>query len=633
MIMKKVFKYICLSLFLASCNKYLDIVPDNVATIESAFTLRSTAEKYLFTCYSWMPQAMNMSTDPAAGYWGGEIWGKDPIITNNAYRHGQDDNGISSPRLNYWAGGNGGIALFRGIRDCNIFLANINKVPDIDSYERNRWIAEVKFLKAYYHFTLMRIYGPIPLIKESLPISAQPEEVQQPRDNMDDCFKYVIDLLDEASEDLPEQVFDIASETGRITKTIVKAVKAKVLITQASPLYNGNADYANFLNYDKTPLMSTQFNAQKWEAARDAIKEAIEMAHSNGASLHQFVQESTLATPLSETTKYKLSIANALTSRWNSETIWANPNYAIPQGEMTPSTWDPAFQPGSFNHISGNYGASMEFSERFYTKNGVPMADDITFDVANKYQIVTTRPQDAINFQSNYEVVKMHLDREHRFYANLAFDGIKWYGQGKYTEIDNWTANFKRGGNLTMLTAAGSRTGYQIKKRIHYQNVINGTSSYSVIWYPSMIIRLADLYLLYAEAINESEGPTDEALEYINLVRKRAGIPTVQESWTNFSIHPNKYKTKEGFREIVHRERELELCFESQLYWDAKRWKTAENMFSRPISAWRYSGSTAQEYYVKEEIFNQKFQKRNYFDPIAENILLYNPKLVQNPGW
>src|SRR5690606_27480064 len=108
--------------------------------------------------------------------------------------------------------------------------------------------------------------------------------------------------------------------------------------------------------------------------------------------------------------------------------------------------------------------------------------DDITYDYEGRNQIVTTRPEDAINFQSNYEVVKMHLDRENRFYANLAFDGIRWYGQGKYTETDNWTANFKRGGNLSMLAQANSITGYQVKKRIHYQNVINGTSSYSTIW-------------------------------------------------------------------------------------------------------------------------------------------------------
>lgn len=631
--MKKVFKYICFSVLLTSCNSFLDIVPDNVATIESAFTLRSTAERYLFTCYSWLPQAMNMSTDPAAGYWGGEIWGKDPVITNNAYRYGQGDHGVSNPRLNYWAGSNGGTSMFRAIRDCNIFLENIHKVPNIDSYERNRWIAEAKFLKAYYHFVLIRMYGPIPLIKESLPISATPEEVQQPRNNMDECFEYVVQLLDEAATDLPEQVMDIASETGRITQVIVKAVKAKILVTAASPLYNGNPDYASFVNYDGSPMMNNTYDPEKWRIAMEACQEAIDIAHANGVSLYRYVQETGLGTPLSETTLYKLSITNALTSRWNPETIWADPNYVVPQGEMTPSTWDPAFQPGTFNHISGNYGPSIEFTERYYTKNGVPMDEDHTFDYDNRDEIVTTRPEDAINFQSNYQVVKMHLDREYRFYANLAFDGIKWYGHGKYTEADNWTANFKRGGNLTMLSQANSVTGYQVNKRIHFQNVINGTSSYSSVWYPAMIMRLADLYLLYAEAINEYQGPTGEAYDYINLVRERAGLPTVQDAWTNFSTNPTKFQNKDGLREIIQRERVLELSFEAQWFWDAKRWKTAEEEFSSSISGWTYSGTTADEYYIRSMVFEPEFRKRNYLEPIAENILLNNPTLVQNPGW
>lgn len=632
--MKKIFVYICFLTTFTSCGKYLDIVPDNVPTIESAFTLRITAERYLFTCYSWMPKTMNMLTDPAAGYWGGEIWGKEGATMNDSYYYGQNMNGVSSPLLNYWEGSNGGLPMFRAIRDCNIFLENIHKVPDIDSYERNRWIAEVKVLKAYYHFHLMRMYGPIPLIKENLPISVDPVDAQNPRNSMEECFDYVIELLDESYEHLPVLVMDEQSEAGRITGIVNKALKAKVLMTAASPLYNGNPDYADFVNYDGSPMMNNTYDADKWRIARDAVKEAIDLCHQNNIYLFEYVPQGGIGIAnLSDTTIYKLSIANALTSRWNSETVWADPNNTPAQGIMTPTTWNPAIQPGSFNHLSGPYGASMEFSQRFYTANGLPIEDDITFDYANRFEVVRTREKDRFNFQTNYDVVKMHLDRENRFYANLAFDGIKWYGQGKYTEDDNWTVDFKRGGNMTMLTVANAITGYQIRKRIHFQNVISGSSSYSVVWYPAMLIRLSDLYLLYAEAINEVSGPSEEAYEYINRVRERAGLPTVQDAWTNYSNNPTKFQEQEGFRDIVQRERELELCFESQFYWDTKRWKNAESRFSGPISGWTYSGTTAAEYYVPVEVFNQKFDKRNYFDPIAESVLINNPKLVQNPGW
>ncbi|MEC3878447.1 RagB/SusD family nutrient uptake outer membrane protein [Parapedobacter sp. 10938] len=634
--MRKLLMLICFPVLLGSCGKYLDIVPDNVATIESAFTLRATAERYLFTCYSWMPKTMNMTSDPAAGYWGGEIWGKEGATDNNAYFYGKGTNGVSSPLLNYWSGSNGGLPMFRAIRECNIFLDNVGNVPDLTTFERDRWIAEVKFLKAYYHFHLMRMYGPIPLIKESLPISASPEQVQTPRAAMDECFDYVIQLLDESYENLPEVVIDPQSEMGRVTAIANRALKAKILMTAASPLYNGNPDYVDFVNSDGSPMMNNTYDPEKWVIARDAVKAAIDLAHQNNVSLYVFSAAQTPglgAVTLSDTTEYKLSIANALAFRWNSETIWADPTNAPAQGIMTPTTWNPDIQPGSFNHISGSYGASMEFSERFYTANGLPIDEDKTFDYENRYDIVQTRPEDAFNLMSDYDVVKMHLDRENRFYANLAFDGTKWYGQGKYSEDDNWTVDFKRGGNMTMLSFANSITGYQVKKRIHFQNVITGSSSYSVVWYPAMLIRLSDLYLLYAEAINEVSGPTDEAYEYVNQIRERAGIPTVQDAWTNYAIDATKYQSKDGFREIIHRERELELCFESQLFWDSKRWKEAEERFTGSISGWTFSGDSPETYYVRTHVFEQKFEKRNYLDPLAESVLLNNPKLVQNPGW
>src|SRR5690606_32063059 len=103
--------------------------------------------------------------------------------------------------------------------------------------------AEVKFLKAFYHFFLMKLYGPIAIVDENLPISATPEETQVYREPIDVCVDYIVGLLDEAIEDLPPVLNDPGLELGRITKTIALAVKAKVLVWAASPLFNGNPDY------------------------------------------------------------------------------------------------------------------------------------------------------------------------------------------------------------------------------------------------------------------------------------------------------------------------------------------------------------------------------------------------------
>ncbi|RZL97688.1 MAG: RagB/SusD family nutrient uptake outer membrane protein, partial [Pedobacter sp.] len=199
-------------LMLNSCKKYLDVVPDNIATIDNAFTMRTQAEKFLFTCFSYMPKDANMSGNPALG--GDEIW---RLQTDNSETFAISRNlqNVVNPMGNgYWDG------LYQGLRDCNIFLENVGKVPDLSDGERARWIAEVKFLKAYYHYYLVRMYGPIPLIKTNLPIDADVNEVKVFRDPVDSCFNYISSLLDEAAAGLPKTVISPATEAGRVTQPI-----------------------------------------------------------------------------------------------------------------------------------------------------------------------------------------------------------------------------------------------------------------------------------------------------------------------------------------------------------------------------------------------------------------------------
>ena len=131
--------------FLPGCKKYLDIVPDNIETIESAFTMRSRAEDYLFTVYSYLPNEGSLHSNPAISS-GDEFWF--PQVASIAgWEPAKNNQNVVNPFLNYWDGLQGAKPLFEGIRTCNIFLENIAKVPDLDEVERNRWIAEVKFLK------------------------------------------------------------------------------------------------------------------------------------------------------------------------------------------------------------------------------------------------------------------------------------------------------------------------------------------------------------------------------------------------------------------------------------------------------------------------------------------------------
>src|SRR5690606_39521541 len=153
---------------------------------------------------------------------------------------GRNNQSIINPRLNYWDGGNGGKSLFQALRDCNIFLENIGEVPGMQDAERKRWIAEVKFLKAYYHYYLVRMYGPIPIIRKNLPISASVSEVQVKREPVDSVFHYITELVDEAIPDLPLTIQNENDELGRITRLVAASGKAVVLVEAVSPLFNGN---------------------------------------------------------------------------------------------------------------------------------------------------------------------------------------------------------------------------------------------------------------------------------------------------------------------------------------------------------------------------------------------------------
>jgi len=160
------------------------------------------------------------------------------------------------------------------------------------------------------------------------------------------------------------------------------------------------------------------------------------------------------------------------------------------------------------------------------------------------------------------------------------------------------------------------------------------TGVYQVQAYPFPVIRLADLYLYCAEALNEAYGPSAEAFHWIDLVRARAGIPSVESSWTSsYAKNPGKHTTKEGFREIIQKERLIEMAFEGTRYWDLLRWKKAETVMNQPVRGWSVSQVETIQYYQPVVLYNQSFKKKNYLWPLAERALIINNNLVQNPGW
>lgn len=630
---KKILWVGALALFV-SCGKWLDVVPDNVATLDYAFRMRSIAERYLMTCYSYIPDFGDKYYNPAL-YGADEFWLSADKTTWTNWNIALGFQSASSPLVNYWRGGNGGSDLWEAVSQCNIFLENISSVPDMEDYEKRQWTAEVKFLKAYYHFLLLRSYGPIPIIDENLPISASGEDVRVVRQPVDQVFDYIVNLISEAEEDLPLELMNDNSDYGRITLPIAAGYKAKILTYAASPLFNGNTDYATFTNKDGTVLFNQTYHHEKWQKAVDALEEAIYIAHLQGYGLYEF--EPTLQTrEINDSIRVGLTIRGTVTDRWNKEILWAHSNSQSSVGSLQAWIQPKALSPAqvAYSTPNGSTGVPLKIASLFYSENGVPIEEDFTWDFANKYDLQVAGFEDRYYIKENETTVKFNFNREPRFYGSLGFDRGIWYGQGNYDQDNAYWLRLRRG-EFGGKAQAGwhSVTSYYAKKLVHFTNHNPNNSTYSSINYPWVMLRLGDLYLLYAEALNELNGPSEKVYEYLDLIRAKAGLKGVLESWSNFSNVPHKPTTQEGLREIIQRERAIDMAFEGERFWDLRRWKTAPLELNKPITGWDVDQELIEGFYRERILFNQTFRMKDYFWPIHENDLLVNKNLVQAPGW
>lgn len=638
--MKKFKTYIilCLTMWsLSSCKDYLDLVPDNVATLDNAFANRLEAEKYLFTCYSYLPLHQNGFGN--IGLTGAdELWTWFPqrngVNNYSAWEISRGNQNVNDPYMNFWGGRNGAQSLYQGIRDCNIFLENVKdegKVFDLTPSMRKRWIAEVTFLKAYYHFYLFRMYGPIVLADVNLPVTADGQELEVKRSTVDETVSYISGLLDIAAEDLPNIITNRSTELGRVTKPAALMLKAKLWVTAASPLFNGNTDFSNFRDKEGVALFNASFDATKWVKALDACKAALAACDQGGISLYQF----STFTKLSDTTVTQLSIRNSVTEKWNSELIWGLSGRQV--GDLQKDVMA-RLDPNYSLNIWGSrelMSPTLEAANLFYTDKGVPMNEDKTFNYSGRYGMRTATHQERFNLIEGYESAAVQYNREPRFYAGLGFDGGVWYMSNSRSGSDEntWVVRAKTGQPQSRIGESNvSITGLWAKKLVNWKFVITERdANYEAYPWPEM--RLSDLYLLTAEALNES-GNGLEAMTWLDKVRQRAGLKGIQESWTNFSNKPEKYSSKEGLREIIQQERAIELVFENSRFWDLRRWKTAGRVLNQGIHGWSIEQETASGYYRPKLLFTQRFvAPRDYLFPLRQFDLIVNPKLVQNPGW
>lgn len=636
--------YILGIMSLCSCSDFLDVVPDNTPTMDHVFADRISAERFLFTCYGSLPNHESVVNNPAflgggefaclnSGYIWNDNW-KTSIIPSYRIVTGQQN--TNDPYCNFWDGGQTGKSIYLGIRNCNIFFENIHKPVDLTNSEKTRWVAEVKFLKAYYHFWLLQMYGPIPITDVNLPVSATPDQVKVHRDPVDKVVEYIVKLLDEAANDLPESISDPLNEMGRITKPAALAIKARVLALAASPLFNGNTDYAGFKDKQGVELFPA-YDKERWKLAADAALAAIECAEKNEHKLYYF--KSTRL--LNDTTVQKMNIRGSVTDNYNSEIIWA--------ATSSPDQLQRAAMPslsGEFSQtVTSEMAVPIAVAEQFYSNNGVPINEDRYYDYSNRYALQKATRTDRFYIKEGETTAKLNFNREPRFYASLAFDRGMIYGAGVLNDTlpltgatDTNTPKYAKARRYEMsgkrTSECYSLTGYFPKKLVHWESSYGSPKSFNTKLYHLPIIRLADLYLLYAEALTEYNEAVDPVVyTYIDEVRKRAGLEGVLVSWSRYSTSPDKPTNKTGLLNIIRQERLIELAFEGQRIWDMRRWKTLEDYLNKPVQGWNIDGENANDYYTVKTVFEPSFGRKDYLWPIKQSSIDQNPNLVQNPGW
>ena len=628
---KKIIIILFIGLF--SCDNYLDIVPDQTQQIDLLFERKEVAYTALATCYSYLPtndgvytSFMTMSDEVTT-----------PIAKEtDGIRIMKGQQSASNPKFGLWSGWQDQGSLWEGIRHCNILIENIYNVVDMTEDEMNTWAAEAKFLKAYYHFLLFTYYGPIPIVDENLPISASDTEVRVKRRTVDQCVDYIVETIDDAITHLPARVLS-SNDLGRIDQVIAKSMKSRVLVYAASPLFNGNSEmFSGFVNEDGEYFFNQAYDQSKWDLAREASLDAINASLENGVGLYEFN-----STPPNYEDEYEeeefvrtlYDLKYSIVDKWNSELIWGNsdPVRNNDWWQMQAACMMKNPNASSVEAAWQWIAPTLRVAEMFYTENGLPIDQDLSYDYVNRFN--TTSVNGSQNLQAQYGGItaKLNLDREPRFYSSLGFD--RGYSR---TWGNLWQLRMKKGENHGRIANSDDYliTGYALKKLVHPDS--EGDSYSKIVTYAWPMIRLAELYLNYAEAINESIGPNQDAYNALNLIRERAGVMSVEDSWGNSSISANlnKHTTQEGFRDIVRQERLIELSFEGNRYNDLRRWKLADEYFNSPVYGWSVDETTAGGYYNIIQVGTRSFNSpRDYFHPISINEITINPNLIQNPGW
>lgn len=559
----KFFRYVFVSMAvgsaftLCSCNDFLDREEDSFIDKTATFDSYNRTKQYLTYAYSLLPEGLNRFS-------GGALLGAatdDACFAIESSNIQQFNNGswnaLNNPD-NVWD------RYFAGIAKCCTLLENSNHVNlDISrldpakrvEYENNlkdirMWRAEAHFLRAYFNFELLKRYGPIPIIKSTLDINKDYSDT--PRPTMKEVVEFIANDCDMAADSLELTPWRNMNDAfGRATKGAALALKSRLLLYAASPLY------VDFGDIDEANKPS---DATLWKAAADAAKAVID--------LNQY------------------ALAPAYDDLFKND--FQNKEYIFVR--RYPSNSD--FEKSNFPVSYGGKGG---------TNPSQNLIDD--------YEML-----DGTAFDWNDPVKAAHPfeNRDERLLATVLMNGVLFKGKRVATYP---------GGADAMPNPNATKTGYYLRKFLN-ENVniqTGGGSDGHVV----PLFRLAEIYLNYAEALNEYDPTNPDIAVYLNKIRERVSLPDVPSGLT-----------QEQMRTLIHHERRVELAFEEHRFWDVRRWKVASSTLGAPVKGVKITQDDAGNFtYSPVQVEQRVFQPKMYWYPIPQSEVLKLHHWEQNKGW
>ena len=517
---------------------------------------------------------------------------------------------------------------YKYIRQANIFLQKAHPIMTTGTQgdqlledELTQMKANVRFMRAFYQYLLFEQYGPIILVKDKRYDATEDQDV--PRNTVDEVVAYIdSELTAVASELTQEPIFEDKDYRAWPTKGVALAVRAKLWLYAASPLLNGGYREALAVTNPDGTRLFPDYDAGKWEKALAACKDFIDYAEAGRYELYKEYKDDNGAVIDPDKSVYNLF------QKYTHEIIWATANNDW--GGMNGDAFDRRIAPRCEKNGLGSTGVTQELVDAFYMKDGLPISATAYLPQSTLYQeegYGTYKDQND-NFSKKYTNVSVsnrYLNREPRFYNTVFFNGRQW-------PVSCNQVLFYNGGNSGVQEGQATLTGYMLFKRFN-RSVSLTNPGVASQFRPSIIFRLADFYLMYAEAANEVNPNDVRVLKYLNLVRERAGLPGVE------TLNPAIRGNQELQRAAIQRERQVELATEGQRYFDVRRWMIADkngegrqNGYAHGMNV-RGEPNDIDDFNRVVEASQIVFNRKMYLYPMPDSEMRKTKNLVQNPGW